>query len=155
MTTDSQSWPKQRVPKPKRQRGRKGGSKTATQETKLLAEDQNRARWERKLVQDTTARLRHIDAALIRESEHLFRNKTSLSISQRERERDDRLRRAAVQEVMEAREKAGIEPAGESVLWAGDNIDITNELKRKFGKEHFSMSIHSPTAMVSWVSGLT
>ena len=150
---DTQQWPQQRAPKRKRGKKKSKAAKLAFPEPRLLHEDQDRARCERKLLADTQARLRHMDADRNRELAHLFRNKSSLPVGQRERAEDDHLRRVAVREIMEAREKAGIEPVGEAVLWAGVSTDITNELRKKFPKHHFSMIMLSPTSMISSVHG--
>ena len=156
------SWPQQRAPK--RQRGKKK-SKVAViipsaalipSEEQLLLDDRKRAKSERKLVEDTVMRLRRISADHKREWERLFRHKSALPNSHRERAEDDRLRRAAVLKIMEAREKAGIEPVGAAVQWAElGSADIATELNKKFDKQHFSEFMLSPKTMISSVYGLT
>ena len=124
-------------------------SKATVRQDQLLKDDQERSRLERGLLFDTTLRIRGIPSDLLEEMRKLFRNKQELSDSAQERVEDDHSRRMAVFELMRMREQASIEPPNEASIWRDENLDITNELNKKFGKQYFGMTILSLKPM-SW-----
>ena len=123
--------------------------KATVSEGQLLKDDQERSRLERGLLFDTVIRIRGIPSDFLEEIKKQFRKKQKLPDSPQERHEDDQSRRIAVFELIRIREQSGIEPPNEASIWRDENINVTDELNRKFGKDHFSMTI-LPLKLMNW-----
>ena len=123
--------------------------KATVTDDQLLKDDQERSRLERGLLFDTVSRIRGIPSDFLEEIKKQFRKKQKLPDSPQESHEDDQSRRMAVFELIRIREQAGIDPPNEVSIWRDENLDVTNELNRKFGKEYFSMTI-LPLKLMNW-----
>lgn len=119
----------------------------STSDQVFLTRDNARARAERRLLENTR-KLPHqcrLGPARLAVFDKLFAEKDRPA-EEKDRAKDDIVRRIAVKEIMEAREAHGWEPKGESKRWrigfgAGKELDVETELNEKFDAEDFSTLI--------------